>query len=226
MRAIVDTVVENFPQIGMNFFTNGVLLNRKNLLSSLVNHGVRWINVSMNAASRETWAQLHGADQFDRVSRNLLELLQEKRACRSIHPIVCGSMVLTRLNIDELPKMPGHCRELGIDRFTAFPFFGFGYGGQGKIWTRRSLPLRKRTLRTCLPGDINRRREVSGFFGAPAARRFEDRCFRKRRKAFARLCRNRGQRNETGQAAQRAEVHIAAWRSLFLSVEASRHREH
>ena len=133
LRAVIDTVVENFPQIGMNFFTNGVLLNRRNLLSSLVNHGVRWINVSLNAASRETWAQLHGPDQFDRVSRNLLELLHEKRACGSIHPIVCGSMVLTRLNIDELPKMPGHCRELGIDRFTAFPFFGFGYGGPGKF---------------------------------------------------------------------------------------------
>ncbi len=133
LRAILDTIVENFPQIGINFFTNGVLLNRKNLLSSLVNHGVRWINVSMNAAGRETWAQLHGADQFDRVSRNLMELLQEKRACRSLHPIVCGSMVLTRLNIDELPKMPGLCLELGIDRFTAFPFFGFGYGGVGKF---------------------------------------------------------------------------------------------
>ncbi|MGA2937574.1 MAG: radical SAM protein [Syntrophobacteraceae bacterium] len=133
LRTILDTIVENFPQIGINFFTNGVLLNRKNLLSSLVNHGVRWINVSMNAAGRQTWAQLHGADRFDRVSRNLMELLQEKRACRSLHPIVCGSMVLTRLNIDELPKMPGLCRELGIDRFTAFPFFGFGYGGVGKF---------------------------------------------------------------------------------------------
>jgi hypothetical protein len=34
----------------------------------------------MNAAGRETWAQLHGADQFDRVSRNLIKLLEEKNA--------------------------------------------------------------------------------------------------------------------------------------------------
>ena len=48
-------------------------------------------------------------------------------------------MVLTRANVDDLPRMPALCRELGIDRFTAFPYFGLGYHGTDKYGPEMTL---------------------------------------------------------------------------------------
>lgn len=132
LPAIIDLVAKHFPHIEMNFFTNGILLDRPALFTSLVGKGIQWISVSLNCATPKTWADLSGADHFGRVCRNLKAILQQKRACHSLHPLVYASMVMTRRNLEELPMMPGLCRELGIDRFTAFPFSSFGYGGADK----------------------------------------------------------------------------------------------
>jgi MoaA/NifB/PqqE/SkfB family radical SAM enzyme len=125
--AIIGYITQRFPHIGMNFFTNGVLLDRKGLIAALVGSGVNWINVSLNAATRDMWRELCGADQFERVCDNLRHLLREKRARATANPVAYGSMVLTRKSVFELPLMPALCRELGIDRFTAIPFFSQGY---------------------------------------------------------------------------------------------------
>lgn len=130
---IVRFLARYLPHIDINFFTNGVLLNQPGLLGTLVNSSVRWINVSLNNASRETWASMTGSDHFDTICANLKAILKTKRAQGSIHPLMYGSMVLTRRNLDELPMMPELCRELGIDRFSAFPFSSFGYGGENKF---------------------------------------------------------------------------------------------
>jgi molybdenum cofactor biosynthesis enzyme MoaA len=120
------------PHIRMNFFTNGVMLSRPGLIPALVDGGVEWLNVSLNAATPELWREICGADHFHRVTANVSALLAEKRGRRSIHPLVYGSMVLTRRTVAELPRMPSLCRELGIDRFTAFPYFGLGYEAAGR----------------------------------------------------------------------------------------------
>lgn len=126
LSEIVEYVADRFPQIAMNFFTNGTALNRRGLIDALV-YKTEWINVSLNAATRETWRDLCEKDMFDRLCSNLKELQRAKRARGAVQPVVYGSMVLTSKNVHELPRMPELCRSLGVDRFTGIPFFSLEY---------------------------------------------------------------------------------------------------
>src|SRR5262245_60059115 len=125
LPTIIADVAASYPHLGMNFFTNGLALHRPGLIDAIVGN-VRWINVSLNAATRESWKQQCRSDQFDRVCSNLRMLHEAKRSQRSLCPLLSASMVLTRASLNDLPQMPALCRALGIDRFTAFPYFGLG----------------------------------------------------------------------------------------------------
>jgi MoaA/NifB/PqqE/SkfB family radical SAM enzyme len=138
LPAIVEHVAARFPHLTMNFFTNAVLLDRPRLINALVGN-VQWINASLNAATRETWRNVCNADLFDRVVSSLRTLHAAKRARRTLHPLVFGSTVLTSANLDDLPRLPALCRTLGIDRFTAFPYFGLGYHGRDKYGAETTL---------------------------------------------------------------------------------------
>ncbi|WP_438394126.1 radical SAM protein [Caballeronia sp. DA-9] len=123
---IINYLARSFPHLGLNFFTNAVALHRPGLIDALLNQ-VRWINVSLNAASAESWQMQHQEDHFDRVCANLEKLKTAKRESGTLFPLVFGSMVLNGKNISDLPKMPALCRKLGIDRLTAFPYAALGY---------------------------------------------------------------------------------------------------
>lgn len=127
LAAIIEYLHATYPHLSLNFFTNGILLDRPGLIPALVGSSVNWISVSLNAASADSWQKLCGADHFDRVVTNLERLMVEKRRRGCTTPTVYGSMVLTRESVQELPLMPALCRRLGIDRFTAIPFFSLGY---------------------------------------------------------------------------------------------------
>jgi molybdenum cofactor biosynthesis enzyme MoaA len=135
---LIEHIAERFPHVGMNFFTNAVALRRPGLIEALIGK-VHWINASLNAATRESWQNVCGADLFERVVGNLKSLHRAKQAARTYLPLVFGSMVLTRANIDDLPGMPALCRSLGIDRFTVFPYFGLGYHVNGKYGSEMTL---------------------------------------------------------------------------------------
>lgn len=128
---VLEWVAAEHPHIAMNFFTNGVALTSL-LQQALIQTKVSWINVSLNAVTAESWRQFCGTDDFAAVVDNLTELKNRKRKCRSVLPLVFCSIVLTRHSIHELPALPELCAKLGIDRFSGFPFFAFGYGGADK----------------------------------------------------------------------------------------------
>lgn len=126
LREIIEYLTGTYPQLQLNFFTNGIALNRRGLTDALV-YNTAWINVSLNAATRSTWQELCEKDLFERLCSNLKDLHRAKRERGAVQPIVYGSMVLNSTNVRELPRMPELCRSLGIDRFTAIPFFSLGY---------------------------------------------------------------------------------------------------
>jgi MoaA/NifB/PqqE/SkfB family radical SAM enzyme len=138
LPAIIEHVASRFPHVGMNFFTNAIALGQPRLLDAIVGN-VRWINASLNAAGRASWREVCGGDLFERVEGSLRALHAAKRAGRTLHPLVFGSMVLTRANVGDLPRMPALCRELGIDRLSAFPYFGLGYHGTDKYGPEMTL---------------------------------------------------------------------------------------
>lgn len=126
LKEIVEYLAVTYPQLQLNFFTNGTALGRRGLTDALV-YNTAWINVSLNAATRSTWQELCEKDMFERLCSNLKDLHRAKRERGAVQPVVYGSMVLNSRNVRELPRMPGLCRSLGIDRFTGIPFFSLGY---------------------------------------------------------------------------------------------------
>ncbi|SOE64066.1 hypothetical protein SAMN05446935_2403 [Burkholderia sp. YR290] len=123
---IIGYLAETYPHLCLNFFTNAVALHRPGLIDVLIDK-VKWINVSLNASSAQSWEIQHQSDQFDRVCSNLQKLLAAKRARGALFPLVFGSIVLNGKNLRDLPRMPALCRSLGIDRLTAFPYSALGY---------------------------------------------------------------------------------------------------
>jgi molybdenum cofactor biosynthesis enzyme MoaA len=126
LPAILTAVAEAHPHLGMNFFTNGIALQRPGLIDALVGR-VTWFNVSLNAATRESWRAVCGSDHFERICNGLRALLASRRDRRALRPLVYGSIVITAANVDDLPRLPALCRELGIDRLSGFPYSSLGY---------------------------------------------------------------------------------------------------
>lgn len=138
LGAIVERATARFPQLSLNFFTNALTLTRHGLLRSVVGR-VRWVNASLNAASRAAWREQCGLDLFDQVVAQLAALRDARREAGAVWPVVFGSIVLNRRNLAELPRLPRLCRELGLDRLTAFPYFALVAEGPGRFGPEETL---------------------------------------------------------------------------------------
>ncbi len=138
MPEIIWHTVQRHPHLKMSFFTNALELNRPELMEALVGN-VGWINISLNAASRESWRHQCGMDGFERVCANVQSLTAMKRERKSLLPLLFGSIVLNADNVRDRPGMPALCRKLGIDRLTAFAYFALGYHDQEKFGPDKTL---------------------------------------------------------------------------------------
>ncbi len=127
---IIHDLSQAFPHLIINFFTNGFMLRRPGLIEAMVGR-VAWFNVSLNASSRETWKALCQRDVFDEVKAGLRAVRQARKEKSALCPVIYASIVLTRHNIHELPRMPELCCSLGIERLTAIPFFSYAFDRLG-----------------------------------------------------------------------------------------------
>lgn len=159
---IIKRLSDKFPHLSLSFFTNAILLDNAELIDILIGN-VDWINVSLNAGTKYSWKNQCNVDQFEKVCNNLKNLHKTKRYRGSILPLVFGSMVLNKANIEDLPLMPALCRELGIDRFTAFSYFALGYNNPKKYGPEMTLEANRdqydhiyiKTLREALIHSIS-----------------------------------------------------------------------
>lgn len=92
---------------------NGVNLNDASdgHLQALVTHGVRAISVSIDGASRESYARYRINGDFDRVIGNLDRLVAFKRAAGASHPVLIWQFIVFQHNVDELPTAARMARE-------------------------------------------------------------------------------------------------------------------
>ena len=101
--------------------TNGVLLGNRIGQESL--KALSWIRVSLNAATRETYAKVHGtgADDFDKVLRNLEQVVSSKR--RNRYDCMVGvQLLMIPENYQETKKLAEILKDIGVDYFTIKPF--------------------------------------------------------------------------------------------------------
>jgi GTP 3',8-cyclase len=103
--------------IDIAFTTNGVLLNEKKCESLLPLSS--WIKVSCNGGTPETYGTLHGCkkNDFNKVIDNLRYAVELKN--RHNYQCTLGlQAILLPENRDELTKLAGIAREIGLDYFV------------------------------------------------------------------------------------------------------------
>ncbi len=111
---IFDYVAQDRQGALISFNTNGVMLDDL-WIEKLTSASNMHINVSLNAASRETYRSLMGRDHFHRVIDNIASLTRKRAKGRSKDPYVSVSIVGMEQNIRELPGLVDLAADLGAD---------------------------------------------------------------------------------------------------------------
>ena len=106
----------NLPSL--NFITNGVLLNDEIIMAS-VQAPVHQIDVSIDAAHRDTYKEICGEDCFDRVIANLRRIHELKKQNHSIYPRVGIIFTVFEQNASEAPlfikQFSGLCDHIQVN---------------------------------------------------------------------------------------------------------------
>jgi radical SAM protein with 4Fe4S-binding SPASM domain len=129
-----------------SMFTTGSI-PRPDLAATLVECGLDRLNVSLNAATRETWAKVAGKDMFDKALGFLKEVLELKRRRGSKEPWVRVSFVVCKDNWQDMALSVELLKELGVNEG--------GWSVMGEMPENVSLQLdteQAAELRAAIPG--------------------------------------------------------------------------
>jgi radical SAM protein with 4Fe4S-binding SPASM domain len=110
---IFDYVIKNFPGIRIHISSNGTLLTDR-WIKKLLRYDKCLINISLNAATPETYAKVMGRSLFERVIGNLRNMMIAKEKVASKNFVVMVSFVAVKSNVGDLPDLVLLCDALGI----------------------------------------------------------------------------------------------------------------
>ncbi|MBI1795839.1 MAG: radical SAM protein [Candidatus Eisenbacteria bacterium] len=109
-------IVRVIKQAGLqcSMFTNGTV-PRPDLAATLVDAGLDRLNISLNAATRESYARVAGKDLWDKVIAFLDDVLALRSRAGGGRPWVRLSFVVNRDNVDDMERSVAFCREKGVN---------------------------------------------------------------------------------------------------------------
>ena len=88
-------------------------------IDRLLESQIRFINVSLDAATAQTYARIRGFD-FEKVLGNIRRLISKKQALGKRYPSLFMNMTLMRSNIEELVDFIRLAKEIGADQVCAW----------------------------------------------------------------------------------------------------------
>ncbi len=97
-----------------SMFTNGTVV-RPGLPEQLAEKGLDRLNLSLNAASRETFERVTGKDLFDKAIGFVARVLELRRQRGGDKPWVRLTFVVCKDNVADMERSVELCRELGVD---------------------------------------------------------------------------------------------------------------
>ncbi len=136
------------------FNSNGILLTAERG-EALEDAGLDEYRLSMDAATRNTYAAIRGVDAFDTVLGNVRAFLERQRALGATAPAVSLWFTGMRRNLHELPALVDLASDTGINEIylQRLVFFEEGLAQSGQSLFRRATPdelaLVGRCERTC-----------------------------------------------------------------------------
>lgn len=108
----------------VQFSTNAVNLTRENSVK-LIESGLDGLVISVDAATREDYAELKGRDCLEKVVENARGLMEEKRRLKSSTPWVSAKMVRRRGREDTFDRFLQFWGEI-VDEAALTPFSNWG----------------------------------------------------------------------------------------------------
>jgi MoaA/NifB/PqqE/SkfB family radical SAM enzyme len=106
-------IVAPYQVPNINFFTNGLLLNERNI-DAIVESGVTQVCISVDGATRETYNAIRRDGDFDQLLQKVKLLVQRRDAAGSATPRLRFDVVLMRRNICEMVDLVKLAAQLGV----------------------------------------------------------------------------------------------------------------
>ncbi|MBI4864293.1 MAG: radical SAM protein [Candidatus Riflebacteria bacterium] len=128
---IVRWINASRPWVRVVITTNGTFFTPR-MVEELLSVRVARLDVSLDAASPQTYLAIRRAPQFDRIVEGVRLLLEERRRRGMHHPTVGFNFIILDKNLDEVPAMVQLAHDVGVDRITAIrgEFSPWGYSNQ------------------------------------------------------------------------------------------------
>ncbi len=101
--------------------TNGTLLTRE-MAKKLADHGVEYVEISLDSVSPEKHNAFRGVDSWARAAEGIRNAVSEKGLKVGI------ATTITRMNIGELEDLIALAKDMGVKCFNAFNFIPTGRG--------------------------------------------------------------------------------------------------
>ncbi len=111
---LVDMLAER--GIGCVFYTNGTLLRPEMRHALLARNNIRQVAISCDGARKETFESLRRGADFDRWRENVVQFLAEAKQRQRAPIRLPAFIVVSKLNLDELPEIIRLVAGLGFDR--------------------------------------------------------------------------------------------------------------
>lgn len=94
--------------------TNAMLVSRPGFLDAILDCVGR-VNISMDAATKETYERLRRGARFDKVCNNIRAMTEGRRERGQSKPEFNIRCILMRDSIDELPQLVDLAKDMGVD---------------------------------------------------------------------------------------------------------------
>ncbi|HHT9109157.1 MAG TPA: radical SAM protein [Candidatus Wunengus sp. YC64] len=119
----IGEIINHTKKVGIDvaITTNGVLL-KKDLLENIIGN-VTWIKVSINGATRETYAKTHriSPDNFDKVIKNVSYAVKIRRE-KGYKCTLGVQLILLPENFQETAFLAQQAKEIGLDYLVIKPY--------------------------------------------------------------------------------------------------------
>ncbi len=132
------------------FNSNGILLNEKRG-QALIDAGLDEYRLSMDGASRETYAHVRGVDAFDKIWRNVRAFIKQQKAQQASKPALSLWFTAMRENLHELPALIDLATEAGVKEvyMQRLVYFEEGLAASTQSLFRRSTAEELALVRQC-----------------------------------------------------------------------------
>lgn len=132
------------------FNSNGIALTEQRG-QALIDAGLDEYRLSMDGATRETYARIRGVDAFDKIWRNVRAFIERQKAQNASKPAVSLWFTAMRENLPDLPRLVDLASEAGVKEvyLQRLVYFEEGLAASQQSLFRRSSPEELALVQHC-----------------------------------------------------------------------------